>query len=252
METRRLPLMYGELAGWFHLLSAPDDYAEEAAFYTGTIAEALGAPPRSLLELGSGGGNNAWHYKRTIEHVVLSDLSAGMLELSRQINPELEHVQGDMRSLRLGREFDAVFVHDALDYLTSLDDLRAAMETTWMHCRPGGVVLLAPDHVRENFATSTDHGGHDGPDGRALRYLEWTYDPDPADDSYSADYVYVLHEPGQPPRTVHETHVCGLFDRADWLRQLSEVGFSHPNVRPFEHSEVPSGSLEVFVATRPG
>ena len=32
--------------------------------------------------------------------------------MSRSINPECEHVQGDMRTLRLGREFDAVFVHD--------------------------------------------------------------------------------------------------------------------------------------------
>jgi hypothetical protein len=52
-----------------------------------------------------------------------------MLELSRGLNPECEHVVGDMRPLHLGRQFDAVFVHDAVMYMTTEDDLRQAMET---------------------------------------------------------------------------------------------------------------------------
>ena len=50
-----------------------------------------------------------------------------MLDLSRTINPECEHVQGDMRTLRLGRVFDAIFVEDAVMYLTSVADLRAML-----------------------------------------------------------------------------------------------------------------------------
>src|SRR5439155_674947 len=124
----------------------------------------------TLLELGAGGGSNAWYYKRHIESVTLTDLSEGMLTLSKTRNPECEHIQGDMRSLRVNRVFDAVFVHDAVCYMTTWDDLKQAMETAFAHRRPGGVALLAPDHVRENFQPGTDHGGHDGP-GRALRYL---------------------------------------------------------------------------------
>ncbi len=36
-------------------------------------------------------------------------------DTSRELNPDCEHVLGDMRTLRLGRTFDAVFVHDAVD-----------------------------------------------------------------------------------------------------------------------------------------
>jgi hypothetical protein len=72
-------------------------------------------------------------------------------------------------------QFDAVFVHDAVCYMTTHSDLRKAMETAFVHCRPGGVALFAPDHLRENFRADTDHGGSD--DGRrGLRYLEWTWD----------------------------------------------------------------------------
>ena len=83
-----------------------------------------GGRARTLLELGSGGGNNASHPKASYA-CTLTDRSPEMLELSRSLTPECEHVHGDMRTLRLGRSFDAVFVHDALMYLTSEDDLAA-------------------------------------------------------------------------------------------------------------------------------
>src|SRR5260370_22671189 len=65
-----LPRMYTEFADWFHVLSAPEEYAEEAEFYLRTLSEAAGGErPKTVLELGSGGGNNAWHYKRHVEAV---------------------------------------------------------------------------------------------------------------------------------------------------------------------------------------
>lgn len=172
-----------------------------------------------------------------------------MLALSRILNPECEHIQGDMRTVRLRRVFDAVFVHDAVAYLTTEAELRQAMITAFVHCRPSGVALFAPDHLRETFTPGTEQGGHDGA-GRALRYLEWTWDPDPGDTTYLVDYAYLLHEEGQPMRCLHDRHVEGLFSRAIWLRLLAEVGF-RAIVRPLEHSEVPLGTVEVFVATKP-
>jgi hypothetical protein len=243
-----LPRLYTELADWFHLLTAPADYAEDARLYLGLLAEAAGGPPRTLLELGAGGGNIASHYKRAVR-ATLVDRAPGMLALSRRLNPECEHVQGDMRSVRLGRTFDAVLVQDAVLYLTTEDDLRRAMATAFVHCRPGGAALFAPDYVRETFAPATTHGGHDGA-GRALRYLAWIRDPDPADATYVVDFVYLLHEDGRPTRSAHDRHVHGLFGRADWLRLLAEVGF-RPTERSFAHSELPPDSVTVFVGRKP-
>src|SRR5262245_10435705 len=116
------PKLYGSLAPWFHLLTSPSSYVEEAEFARQTLVEASGAPVHTVLELGSGGGNNAFHLKQHFK-MTLTDLSPEMLEQSRRINPECEHIQGDMRSLRLQREFDAVFVHDAVCYLVTPEDL---------------------------------------------------------------------------------------------------------------------------------
>src|SRR5215203_2943429 len=184
------PRMYGELAGWWPLLSAPAVYAEEAGIYRRLLVEAADRPPETVLELGSGGGNNASHLKAHFR-MTLVDLSPGMLEVSRELNPECEHVQGDMRTVRLGRTFDAVFVHDAVCYMTTEDDLRLAVGSAFAHCRPGGAALFAPDHLRENFRTGTDWGGHDG-GGRAARFLEWTWDPDPLEHSELEPGTYEL------------------------------------------------------------
>jgi trans-aconitate methyltransferase len=238
------PKLYFDLASWWPLMSAPADYEEEAGLYQKAILNASEGPLQTMLELGSGGGNNASYLKARFK-MTLVDLSPGMLEVSRRLNPECEHVQGDMRTVRLGREFDAVFVHDAVTYMTTEADVRQAIETAFVHCRPDGVVLFAPDHVRENFRPGTDHGGHDGAD-RAMRYLEWTWDPDPADTTCTVDYTYVLRDHDGGIQVVHDRHLEGLFARADWLRWLTEAGFV-PQVVPIDHSELEPGTYEVFV-----
>jgi SAM-dependent methyltransferase len=240
--------MYEGLASWWPLLSAPAGYAEEAAFYGDTLLSACEGPVRSMLELGSGGGNNASHLKTRFD-VVLVEPSARMRSVSHALNPECEHIEGDMRTVRLGRLFDVVFVHDAVCYMTTADDLRQAIATAFVHCRPGGAALFAPDHVRETFRPSTDYGGHDN-ETHGLRYLEWTWDPDPADCTYVVDYAFLVRTPDGVVRVEHDRHVEGLFGRADWLRVFSDVGFE-ARVVPFNHSELEPGSYEVFVARRP-
>jgi SAM-dependent methyltransferase len=242
-----MPKLYDELASWWPLLSPPADYEEEATFYGQTLVAACERPLRAVLELGSGGGNNASHLKNRFE-MVLVEPSAGMRAVSRALNPECQHVEGDMRSVRLSREFDAVFVHDAVCYMATESDLRRAIETAFLHCRPGGVALFCPDHLRENFQPSSDHGGSDS-DARGLRYLEWTWDPDPSDTTYLVDYAYLLRSSDGGIRVEHDRHVEGLFPRADWIRFLSEAGFHAVSV-PFEHSELEPGAYELFVARR--
>lgn len=235
--------MYDELADWWPLLSPLEEYAEEAAFFGQVLIEAGLPPSPSLLELGCGGGSNAFHLKKRFAEVTLTDLSPQMLAVSRSLNPECEHFQGDMRTLRLGCVYDAVFIHDAIDYMTTSQDLGQAIETAFVHCKAAGAVLFVPDHVRETFRSSTEHGGSDG-DGRALRYLEWTYDPDENDTMYTIEYVYLLREGNGPIRVEHEQHVCGLFPRAEWLRLLREAGFE-PEVIRDEYERI------IFLARKP-
>ncbi|MDQ3963656.1 MAG: class I SAM-dependent methyltransferase, partial [Actinomycetota bacterium] len=208
------------------------------------LIEAAQLPVRTVLELGSGGGNNASHLKAHFD-LTLVDLSEDMLALSRSINPECEHVPGDMRSVRLQREFDAVFLHDALDYMTTVDDLRSAIETSYVHCKKGGAALFAPDHVRETLVAKTDHGGHDGEE-RSLRYLEWTWDPDPDDDTYVADYAFLLRDANGRVSVEHDRHTLGAFPRATWMSLIEETGF-RAEARPGIEDET---AEEVFIGVK--
>jgi SAM-dependent methyltransferase len=243
-----LPRLYRDLASWWPLFSAPEDYASEAAEYRSLIlAAAAGGPVQEVLELGSGGGNNASHMKHAFA-LTLVDRSPDMLAVSRALNPDCEHVQGDMRTVRLGRQFDALFVHDAIAYITSPEDLGAVFETAFVHCRPGGVALFVPDYVRETFVPGTEWGGHDA-DDRAIRYLEWRWDPDPSDETYVTDFAYLFRERDGSTHAEGERHVEGLFPQSTWLALLDGVGFH--DARGLDvHVGEPVGS-RAFLARRP-
>jgi SAM-dependent methyltransferase len=242
--TPTLPHLYGDLAAWWPLLSPPSDYEDEAADLLPRLRTATGSSPATLLELGAGGGSLASHLKRHFR-LTLTDLSPAMLAVSQAVNPESEHLPGDMRSLRLGREFDVVLVHDAIMYATDSTAVRETLRTAAIHCRAGGTVAVLPDHVRETFASDSDHGGHDAPDGRGLRYLEWAWDPDPSDDTYIVDYAFLLRASDGTVTVAHDRHVEGLFARAQWLQWFKEAGI------PAQGSLDPWGR-DVFVCTRQG
>ena len=236
--------LYGELAEWWPIFSGPEEYREEAGYFARTLIESSKPPPRRVLELGCGGGNNAFHLKAHFE-MTLVDLSPGMLAVSQAINPECEHINGDIRKIRLGRTFDAVFVHDAICHMTTEADLRAVMKTAFEHLRPGGVALFVPDEVRETFAEETDHGGNDADRG-SVRYLQWITDPNPRDNTYVVDFAILIRDGQGQTRLVHDRHTMGLFARAKWRSLLREVGFRLSTI----NAEFADFSRDVFLGRR--
>lgn len=238
--------LYADVAAWWPLISPPEEYVEEAAF-AATLLSSASIPVREVVELGSGGGHNAVHLKARFA-MTLVDLSEEMLAVSRRLNPECEHHQGDMRTVRLGRTFDAVFVHDAVDYMATEGDLRAAIATAYAHCRPGGVAVFLPDWTAETFVASTDHGGQDDDNGRAARYLEWKWDPDPGDTWVVTEYAFLLRERDGSVRVVHDTHRTGMFARDVWLGLLAGVGFEPTTLTEETTEDRPP--RQVFVGRR--
>lgn len=243
----KLPLPYRNLAEWFYLLTPPEHYADEAAFYREMIIKGSRRPVRTVLELGSGGGNNASYLKHHFQ-MTLVDLSESMLGISRGLNPECEHIAGDMRSVRMDREFDAVFIHDAVSYLTTEDDLTRAIETAFVHCLPGGAALFTPDYTRETYQPSTSHGGEDEGD-RGLRYLEWVWDPDPDDSTYVMDMVYLMRD-GQNVTCQRDCHTMGLFSNDKWLQLINDAGFT-ARIAEYKADYYPPMGTHIFLGMKP-
>jgi SAM-dependent methyltransferase len=240
-----LPRLYTDLTPWYHLVDPPEDHADEAACYLDAFRRGIRGPVATLLDLGSGAGNNVLHLKAHVTCTCV-DLSEAMLALSRTRNPECEHVVGDMRTLRLGRRFDAVLVHDAITYMTIEVDLRAAIETAFVHTRPGGAAVFTPDDLADTFEEGAEL--LQGDDGiRAVRYVEWSWDPVPGDDKARAEYGLLLREGGEV-HAVHDRHETGLFPRATWVRLLEDAGFDVEIVRrPIGDGETD----EIFLCRRP-
>ena len=215
--------LYDDLARWWHLLSPPANHAWEAAHYAALWRGYVDAPA-TLLDLGAGGGCVAWHLRDDFA-CTLVDRSPAMLAASATINPASEHVVGDLRDLRLGRTFDGVLLGDAIMYLTDEAELAAAIATAFVHTRPGGCALFAPDATRESFRPGDSHGGSDSDDGaRGLRFLLWTRDPEPEDSTITLDWALLLRE-GDRVEVVHERHLHGLHARATYARLIAAAGF---------------------------
>ncbi len=214
--------LYEDIVPFYRLLDPLADHEEEGAEFAGVLKGTV-PDAQSLLELGAGAGNGAHFVKAHFDQNTLTDLSEPMLDLSREINADCEHILGDMRSMRLGRVFDCVLVHDAICHMVDARELTEACATAFAHTRPGGAALFVPDAVTESFRES--HEDHEGDEGdRALRCLSWYWDPDPNDSNYVCDYAFLLRE-GQEVRAVHDRHIMGLFPMDAWRAILRGVGF---------------------------
>jgi len=216
--------LYHELAEeWYPLFTPLDDYEEEARLYHELFNIYHKTDCKTLLELGSGAGHNAYFLKNWYQ-MTLSDISESMVLLSKKINPECEHVTGDMKTIRLGKQFDAVFIHDAIMYMITEDDLQKAVNTAFVHCRPGGMLIVSPDCIKETFVEGTDDGGSDK-DGRAIRWLEWSYDPDPDDTQFVVHYACLLRDVDGSVTMEHDHHVEGVFPESTWKKVFNNAGF---------------------------
>ena len=217
-------LLYNELAYLWPAISPPEDYAVEAEDWRRALRKYLGPGRHRLLELGVGGGHNLSHLTAEFDAVAV-DVSPNMLELSRRLNPTVEHHMGDMRSFRLpGRAFEAVLVHDAICYMQTEDDLRAAFATARAHLRPGGLLLVAPDLVRDTYRPGMQLSWSTERDGVQITTEETVYDSDPSDTVVESHFTYTITERGAR-RVERDIHVTGLFPIATWFALMEEAGF---------------------------
>jgi hypothetical protein len=249
MSEKRL---YDDLAHLWPLVSPPEEYAEEAALWTGVLRDKLGAGRHEILELGVGGGHRLSHMTGEFQATAV-DPAEKMLEFSKLLNPGVEHHVGDMRTFHLSRKFDAVLIHDAVSYMLTEDDLGAAFATAAIHLDPGGVLIVGPDFYRETFKSpQTGHCTHTA-GGTELTYFEYTYDPDPADTTIETIMHYFIRE-GDKLHIERDHHVLGLFPKTAWLRLLEAAGFAvEERGRPWPaDSPPPDGSDQADPPDCPG
>lgn len=228
------PRLYDDLAALWPAISPPEHYRAEADTIRTILDRSLGQPPAdrkwSVLELGAGGGHTLVHLTGDFD-CTAADLSEPMLDNCRALNPGVATVVGDMRTMRLDRQFDAVLIHDAIDYMVSPEDAAAALQTAAAHLRPGGVALIAPTYTTETFTDGevaddgTEIDGIAG--GDHLTFFSFVHDPDPADTCFEMILLYLIRDAAtRQVRVVEDRHTCGLFSLDTWCDLMEQAGLS--------------------------
>ena len=120
------------------------DYGREAA----AVAERIRRrrpEARTLLDVACGSGLHLSAFAESGWDVEGTDLSEAMLAAARARLPGVPLHRADMRTFRLDRRFDAVVcLFSAIGYMTTLDDLGAAVANMGDHLVPGGVLVVEP------------------------------------------------------------------------------------------------------------
>ncbi len=240
--------LYHDLAWAWPIISPPQDYVEETEQLCSIIQGHAQLEVRTLLNLGCGGGHNDFTLKEHFD-VTGVDTSEAMLKLAGELNPEVAYSVGDMRTVRLGRTFDAVTIFDSINYMVTMEDLRAAFRTAFAHLRPDGVFLTVVEAIpalfEQNWTQCSTHTGGDV----EITFIENTYDPDPTDTAYEVTFVYLIRR-GGILEVETDRHVCGIFALDTWRSLLKEVGFE-VSEKEFTSNAPGSRTYPVFVCVRP-
>lgn len=154
--------MYGKAARIYDLLytgTGIKDYpAESDALHA--IVQDASRGARTLLDVACGTGAHLEILRRWYE-VEGVDFSPEMLEVARARLPDIPLSVADMRTLDLGRKFDAVTcLFSAIGYVTDMAEMRSTIRRLANHVAPGGV-LIVDGWVRPEDWSDDYRGGPD-------------------------------------------------------------------------------------------
>jgi SAM-dependent methyltransferase len=217
----------------YNQLYTDKDYQAECDLIEETFRRYAGAPVGSVVDFGCGTGNHAFPVARRGYEVVGVERAEGMLAHARRKLSEdglagrLRFEQGDIRSVQLGRTFDAALMMFAvLGYQIENRDATAALQTARRHLNPGGLFIFdvwygpAVLHQRPSERIKVIPADH----GRILRAASG--DLDTARHTCAVRYhLWHLHGDRLLAET-EETHVMRFFFPQELSLLLEWAGFT--------------------------
>jgi SAM-dependent methyltransferase len=237
-DERHTPRLYSDLADLWRFVSPPEHYVEEAATFRKRLRHYGVLDGGSVLHLGSGGGSVDFQLKQWYR-VTGVDLSEAMLDHARRVNPDVEYIQGDMRSVRLDRTFDAVLVHDAISYMTSVEELEMVYRTAAAHLSVGGVMIGLPEELKGRLPDDYIDIDTQTDGARTVTMIETKFDADPDDNEHEAIFIFLIRDGGEMRVEVDRHHV-GIFTLDEFLGAMRMAGFA-PRAEPWELSDWTAG-----------
>ena len=241
--------LYGYLAWTWPIISPVEEYVKETEYFSKLIRKNAKIKTKKLLHLGCGGGHNDYTFKKNFK-LTSVDISEDMIKIAKELNPNVDYQYGDMRTIRMRENFDAVTILDSISYMGTAEDLKRAFSTAYYHLKPGGVFLTMAEKTygqlkqSETFVSTHSRGNTE------ITFIENYYDPDPADTSFEATFIYLIRVNGQLEiRT--DPHLCGIFKIETWHELLNETGFEIIQKSYTDVSGKRSETFPVFICIKP-
>jgi SAM-dependent methyltransferase len=142
--------VFENYARYYNLLYRDKDYVMETEFIH-QLLQTYAPGAQSILELGCGTGTHALLLVQAGYEVHGVDLSTQMLklfgdrfsQLPQELVSRLAYSQGDLRTIRLDQQFDAIIsLFHVISYQTTNESLESAFATVKAHLKPGGVFIF--------------------------------------------------------------------------------------------------------------
>ena len=202
-------------------------------------------PTHALLDLGCGTGTHALLLAQRGYAVTGVDRSPAMLGLARKKAESADtrliatppvFDQGDLRTTRLGRTFDAALMMFAvLGYQTTDADVSAAMRTVAAHLRPGGVFICDLWYGPAVLAIGTSDRARviDGPGGQLHRTSSGAIDR--AHHTCRVDFRTWRVVGGETIDESAESHTMRYFFQDELEKFFDAAGLDACAMHPFEN-----------------
>ena len=212
--------MFTESASLYDHFYAYKDYAGEAARIHETVTRHNASATR-LLDVACGTGRHLEHLQQWFS-CEGTDIHPAMLDVAHTRLPALRLTKADMTDFSLGRRFDVVTcLFSAIGYAVTTDRLRVAISHLADHLDDRGVLIFEPWVLPEAWrepGVNTVEEVVDG-DRTLVRVISSVRDRDTS----RLQIHHVIAQAGTI-ETADETHVLGLFSRADYLTACSAAG----------------------------
>lgn len=142
------PVFNQTYADQYDLLYGDKNYEAECDLLEQAFKK-YGCKIKSILDIGCGTGNHSIPLTKRGYDVTGIDLSENMLVYAREkakvltISSSVNFLQGDARTVDVGKKFDAVLMMFAvLGYQSTNEDVLAALNTVRKHLNPGGLFIF--------------------------------------------------------------------------------------------------------------
>jgi ubiquinone/menaquinone biosynthesis C-methylase UbiE len=218
------------------------DYAAEAHKVHEFILKYKRTDGNTLLDVACGTGTHAGFMSQYYQ-VTGTDLNVHMLKIARKKHPEIQFIEGDMRGLDLGRQFDAITcLFSAIGYMKTKPDLRKAVRSMSRQLLPGGVLLVEPWFSQEQWNVGrVSINQVEKPDMKLVRMAL-------ARKRGKVSLLEFQYLIGTPRGIKHLTeHLeLGLFDHEEYMESFTRAGLK------VTHDAEGIFGRGLYIGTRPG